>query len=264
MNESKRKKIELVGAHRALEFYGLNEGIDNHVTTKSKSEYVKDLDVILMIQFGVYWSEVNIDHVLEIDPSTYCIVERDGSQKELTYETDDPSIIAIQPQETAVYFHIPVYAVNPEVNAIVHTHSLNVATLTCMEQYKLQQVHQNSCRFFDKIAYDQDYNGLALSGALEGERLGKMLQGNEVILTSHHGAFFCNNTLALAFDAAYFLERALMVQLKWMKLSKQPDGKYQLKTIPDDIALMTRDQQKRTIPVNAQVHLDAMIKKLYP
>ena len=48
-----------------------------------------------------------------------------------------------------------------------------------MEQYKLQQVHQNSCRFFDKIAYDQDYNGLALSGALEGERLGKMLQGNE-------------------------------------------------------------------------------------
>ena len=48
-----------------------------------------------------------------------------------------------------------------------------------MEQYKLQQVHQNSCRFFNKIAYDQDYNGLALSGALEGERLGKMLQGNE-------------------------------------------------------------------------------------
>ena len=48
-----------------------------------------------------------------------------------------------------------------------------------MDQYKLQQVHQNSCRFFDKIAYDQDYNGLALSGALEGERLGKLLQGNE-------------------------------------------------------------------------------------
>ena len=30
----KRKKIELAGAHRALEFYGLNEGIDNHITTK--------------------------------------------------------------------------------------------------------------------------------------------------------------------------------------------------------------------------------------
>ena len=105
--------------------------------------------------------------------------ESDGSQKELTFETEDPEIIAIQPQETAVYFHIPVYAANPNVNAIVHTHSPSVATLTCIEQYKLQQVHQNSCRFFDKIAYDQDYNGLALSGALEGERLGKMLQGNE-------------------------------------------------------------------------------------
>ena len=71
-----------------------------------------------------------------------------------------------------------------------------------------------------------------------------------------------------------------MVQLEWMKLGKQPDGSRKFKTIPgfsqsglvehkngyilDDIALMTRDQQKRTIPVNAQVHLDAMIKKLYP
>ena len=34
MDKIKRKKIELVGAHRACEFYGLNEGIDNHITTK--------------------------------------------------------------------------------------------------------------------------------------------------------------------------------------------------------------------------------------
>jgi len=51
-------------------------------------------------------------------------------------------------------------------------------------------------------------------------------------LTSHHGAFFCNNSLALAFDAAYFLERALMAQLDWMKLGKQPDGSKKFKTIP--------------------------------
>jgi len=36
----------------------------------------------------------------------------------------------------------------------------------------------------------------------------------------------------LAFDAAYFLERALMVQLEWMKLGKQPDGSRKFKTIP--------------------------------
>ena len=29
-----------------------------------------------MIQFGVYWSDVTVDHVLEIDPKTYCIVQR--------------------------------------------------------------------------------------------------------------------------------------------------------------------------------------------
>ena len=36
----------------------------------------------------------------------------------------------------------------------------------------------------------------------------------------------------MAFDAAYFLERALMVQLEWMKLGKQPDGSRKFKTIP--------------------------------
>ena len=29
-----------------------------------------------MIQFGVYWSDVTVDHVLEIDPKTYSIVQR--------------------------------------------------------------------------------------------------------------------------------------------------------------------------------------------
>ena len=53
-----------------------------------------------------------------------------------------------------------------------------------------------------------------------------------MILTSHHGAFFCNNSLALAFDASYFLERAVMIQLEWMKLGKQPDGSTKFKTIP--------------------------------
>ena len=31
-----------------------------------------------MIQFGVYWSDVTVDHVLEIDPKTYCIVQRNS------------------------------------------------------------------------------------------------------------------------------------------------------------------------------------------
>ena len=46
MDKIKRKKIELAGAHRACEFYGLNEGIDNHITTK---------DMIHMGFYVVWW-----------------------------------------------------------------------------------------------------------------------------------------------------------------------------------------------------------------
>ena len=41
-----------------------------------------------------------------------------------------------------------------------------------------------------------------------------------------------DNSLVLAFDASYFLERAVMIQLEWMKLGKQPDGSTKFKTIP--------------------------------
>ena len=50
MEKIKRKKIELAGAHRALEFYGLNEGIDNHITTK---DWIHDLYQKYIIRFYV-------------------------------------------------------------------------------------------------------------------------------------------------------------------------------------------------------------------
>jgi len=43
-----------------------------------------------------------------------------------------------------------------------------------MKNPELLMVHQNSCRFLNKVAVDTDYTGLA-EALDEGERLGKAL-----------------------------------------------------------------------------------------
>ena len=55
MEKIKRKKIELAGAHRALEVYGLNEGIDNHITTKDWIHILYPKYVIPYNLYGFIW-----------------------------------------------------------------------------------------------------------------------------------------------------------------------------------------------------------------
>ena len=75
---------------------------------------------------------------------------------------------------TGFYFHKAVYAKCPHVNAIVHTHSLAAATLTCSKNFTIQMVHQNSCRFLENVAYERDYGGLAKADE-EAERVASQI-----------------------------------------------------------------------------------------
>ena len=60
--------------HRGFAFYNLNEGVDNHVTCLVESEHVKGLNVMLMLPYGILWSEASPEHFLEVDYETQRIV----------------------------------------------------------------------------------------------------------------------------------------------------------------------------------------------
>ena len=65
--ENQIARIELATAHRAIAFYGLNEGVNNHMTAKATSRYDETKEIILMLPFGIQWSEAKPDDFLEID-----------------------------------------------------------------------------------------------------------------------------------------------------------------------------------------------------
>lgn len=65
--ENEIARIELATAHRALAFYNLNEGVNNHMTSKAISRYDDSKEIILMLPFGIRWSDARPDDFLEID-----------------------------------------------------------------------------------------------------------------------------------------------------------------------------------------------------
>lgn len=63
-------RIELATAHRALASYNLNEGVNNHMTSKAISRFDESKEIILMLPFGKQWSDARPDDFLEIDSGT--------------------------------------------------------------------------------------------------------------------------------------------------------------------------------------------------
>ena len=67
-------------------------------------------------------------------------------------------------------------------------------------------------RFHGRVAFDGDYNGLALDAA-EGERIAKTMNGADVVFLANHGVIVCGDRVDYAYDDLYYLERACQVQM---------------------------------------------------
>jgi len=73
-------------------------------------------------------------------------------------------------------------------------------------------VHQNSMRFQNQIAYDDNYGGLILDSN-EGDRLMQVMGTKNILFMGNHGLMVAGETPALAFNTLYYLERACMHQV---------------------------------------------------
>lgn len=77
---------------------------------------------------------------------------------------------------------------------------------------KLRMIHQNSCLFYNRIAYDRDYSGLSTDDE-EGMRTAKQLGDKSVLFMCNHGVLVVAPNAARAIDDIYYLERASMTQV---------------------------------------------------
>ena len=108
---------------------------------------------------------------------------------------------------TAWAIHGTIHHLVPQARCVVHLHPVYATALSCLQDPTMYPVDQVSARFFNRVAIDDAYAGMADHRA-EGERLAGILGQKKILLMGNHGLLVIGRTAAEAFDAFYHFERA--------------------------------------------------------
>ncbi|XP_068201968.1 putative aldolase class 2 protein RP493 [Palaemon carinicauda] len=232
-------RLELAAAYRALDTLGLNEGVCNHLSVVAPTADGRG-EGMLVLPFGMHWSEVTASNLVSVE----C---KDGQCSLLEGET--------MPEITASSIHLGIRQIRPNATVIMHTHQPYATSLACMKRPEILMVHQNSLRFYKRIAYDDNYGGLALAFE-EGRRLGTVLGDSDVLFMGNHGVITVASTISVAFDLLYFLERASQVQVLTEAMKKE------VQLIPDDKCQAMSDDFWNSMQLYADANFYASYRKL--
>ncbi len=156
-------RVDLAACYRLAAHFGLNEGIDNHLTLLLPGH----ADRFLLAPFGLHWTEIKA--------SDFMVIDFDGRIVSGRGPVED----------TALHIHLPVHRLAPRARCVLHTHMPYATALCMLENPRLEMAVQSALMFHEDIAYDSIYNGLAFDQR-EGERLALALGSKSVLMMGNH------------------------------------------------------------------------------
>lgn len=224
-------RIDLAAALRSASRMGLGEGICNHFSVE-----VPDRPGHFLINpQGLHWSEVT--------PADLVTVDAQGRKIAGRHEVEP----------TAFFIHGAAHRSKPDAKCVLHTHMPYATSLTVVQGGRVEPASQVALKFYGRIAYDENYNGLALDAA-EGERIVAGLRNADVLFLANHGVIVTGPAIDLAFDDLYYLERACTLQVLGMGTGKP------LRIVSEAIARVTAAQMAD--PTQARLHFRALQRLL--
>ncbi len=183
-------RIDLAAALRLAARFDLNEGICNHFSYAPAERP----DAFLVNPFGIHWSQLTASDLLLVDYEGK-VLEGDGEL-----------------EVTAFCIHSRIHRDHPRAACVLHTHMPYATTLASLEDTPLEPISQNALRYYNDVAYDNDYNGIA-TAVEEGARMARALGDKRVLFLANHGVMVVGPNIAKAFEDLYYLERACQVQV---------------------------------------------------
>ena len=220
--ELSKAQEDLAAALRLAAHFGFNEGICNHFSVELED------GSYLLNPHPIHWSKIQAADILHIDPN---------------HPDEDAEL-------TALNIHGAIHRNVTNAVCVLHTHMPYATAITCLQDQRLRFIHQNSLKFWDDIAYDESYNGLADTPE-EGDRIASCMAGKHILFLANHGVIVIGDSVAEAFDRLYYLERACEVQVLAMSTG-QP-----LNEIGTNLAARTKHEFD-TKGSYAEAHFEAL------
>lgn len=232
--EEWQARIDLAAAHRAAVMHGFHEGIFNHLTLTVPGR----TDRYYQIPFGLHWSEVKASSFMEVGLD-------DGKVKRGAGDVE----------QSCYCIHAPIHKRVARAKAVFHTHMPFASALTRLEDPRIKEIGQTEVILMNSIAYDETYTGPAFDPA-EGARLADVMGDKTILFMANHGISTIGESVAVAYDKLYYVERAAQVQLYAM-WTGQP-----LKKLPEPVVEVTANGEFPTYdPAPSERHF-AAIKRI--
>jgi ribulose-5-phosphate 4-epimerase/fuculose-1-phosphate aldolase len=181
-----QERVDLAAAFRLAEHFNWHEAIANHFSLAVSPDGKR----FLMNPRWRHFSRIKASDLLLLD----------ADDRETMNGPDAPD-------ETAWCIHGRIHALLPHARCVLHVHPPYATALAALADPEIKPVDQNTARFYNRVAYDLGFEGMAMSDN-EGERLAKLLGNRKTMMMGNHGVLIAAGSVAEAFDELYYLERA--------------------------------------------------------
>ena len=186
MPTEQQLRNDLAAAFRLIYRMDMHESVANHLSAAVSA----DGKQFLMNRKWMHFSNVTASNLQLLDSEDDSIMQ--------SPEAPDPSAWSI---------HGNAHKSMPEARVILHVHSTYATALATLKDPRILPLDNNTARFYERIAYDMDYAGIADTDK-EGQRIGSTFQGKKALMMGNHGVTLLGETVAEAFESLYYLEKA--------------------------------------------------------
>jgi ribulose-5-phosphate 4-epimerase/fuculose-1-phosphate aldolase len=179
-------RVDLAAALRLAAHFDWHEAVANHFSLAVSD----DGKQFLMNPRWKHFSRVKASELLLLDANDKTTMNRPDA-----------------PDLTAWSLHGRLHAALPQARCIIHLHPPYATAIASLADPEIKPIDQNTARFFNRVAVDMEYGGMANTDE-EGDRLARLMGNRGIMIMGNHGVLICASTVAEAFDLTYYLERS--------------------------------------------------------
>ncbi len=203
------ERVDMAAAFRWTERLNMHESVANHFSLAVND----DGSHFLMNPNQMHFSRIKASDLLLLDLNN-------------PPATDDPNA----PDPTAWGLHASLHRACPHIRCAMHVHSIFATVLASLADSRLPAIDQNTAMFFDRVAIDEDFGGLAFEN--EGARCAALMSDpkKKTLIMGNHGIMVTGATVAETFNRLYYFERAAETYIRALQTGQK------LRTMSDDLA----------------------------
>ena len=210
-------RVDLAAAYRLVAHYAMDDLIYNHISVRVPGED----EHFLINAYGLMYEEMTASSLVKIDMAGHFVDE-------------PPHDYGVN--RAGFVIHSAVHHARPDVACVIHTHTPAGMAVSALECGLLPLTQ--TAMFFERVPI-HEYEGVAVD-LDEQARIVRDLGPHQGMILRNHGLLTVGPSIAEAFAAMYWLERACQAQLKAMACNTP------LKTPPDKVVQLTNHLYKPT------------------